>query len=514
MTIFDAYLIVDWSANNTPKRGADSIWYALLRRTRRGLRRTALANPATRAEAFEAIRALLRRLAADDQRVLAGFDFPNGYPRGFARAAGFRGKPWRAVWDGLADLVEDGADNTNNRFEVAAELNRRASGKAFPFWACPPGRSGPHLSATKVREYADDGIPERRLCERYVPSTQPCWKLFTTGSVGGQALVGIPVQRALRDDPDLAAVTRVWPFETGLEAPTRKDGWRALLAEVYPSLVPVRPGPGEIKDALQVDATARFFAARDEDGTLARDLAGPEELTREERQLVEAEEGWLLGAGTVTAPLRPAGLDYLREPAEIYRRSFATIRREADLSGMPRGVADVAVRLIHACGMTDIAQELSFSTDVVRKARRAMRAGAPVLCDVRMVAEGVIADRLPVGNRVLCTLNDRRVPDRAKVEKTTRSAAAVGLWGRRLDGAVVAIGNAPTALFRLLELLQAGAPRPAAILAFPVGFVGAAESKQALIDAGLDVPYLTLPGRRGGSAMAAAAVNAIAGARR
>ncbi len=199
---------------------------------------------------------------------------------------------------------------------------------------------------------------------------------------------------------------------------------------------------------------------------------------------------------------------YLRDPAEIYRRSFALIRAEAGLDHLPPDLAALTVRLIHACGMSDIAADLAFSADVAARARAALAAGAPVLCDAAMVAAGVMRDRLPAGNAIVCTLADARVPDLARRLGTTRSAAAATLWRERLEGAVVAIGNAPTALFRLLEMLEAGAPRPAAILAFPVGFVGAAEAKDALV-AARPAPFLTLRGRRGGSAFAAAAVNAL-----
>lgn len=206
------------------------------------------------------------------------------------------------------------------------------------------------------------------------------------------------------------------------------------------------------------------------------------------------------------------GLDlapYLRDPSAIYRESFAIIRREVELAHLPPDIAAIAVRLIHACGMTDIAVDLAFTPEVAACGRAALAGGAPILCDSAMVAAGIMRARLPAGNDVVCTLDDARVPALARALKTTRSAAAVELWSERLDGALVAIGNAPTALFHLLERLARGGPRPAAILAFPVGFVGAAESKQALIDARLDVPFVTLKGRRGGSAMAAAAVNAL-----
>ena len=302
MPLFDAYIVVDWSANRTPKRGADSIWYALYVDSGRGLRRRRLANPSTRAQATEELETILRRLLAQGRRSLVGFDFPNAYPRGFAAAAGFSGRPWRAVWDGLGEAIEDGPDNANNRFAVAAALNRRISGRGFPFWGCPAHMAEETLTVGKNGPYGDELLPERRHCERYLPSTQPCWKLYTTGSVGGQALVGIPVKQRLRDHPALAPHTRVWPFETGL-SPDIDEACRIVLAEVYPSILPVRPGPGEIKDALQVCATAKAFAGRDRDGLLGRDLAGPEELTAAERRLIEREEGWILGAGT----FRPTG---------------------------------------------------------------------------------------------------------------------------------------------------------------------------------------------------------------
>jgi len=202
--------------------------------------------------------------------------------------------------------------------------------------------------------------------------------------------------------------------------------------------------------------------------------------------------------------------DYIRDGAAIYRQSFATIRAEADLSAIPDDLKPVAVRVIHACGMVDAAQDLLFSADVGSAARAALRAGAPILCDSEMVAHGVTRARLPADNAVICTLRDPAVPDLAKSIGNTRSAAALDLWGDRLGGSVVAIGNAPTALFYLLEMLAAGAPKPAAILGFPVGFVGAMESKDALAENPFDVPYLAIRGRRGGSAMAAAAVNALA----
>ncbi|TCJ95449.1 precorrin-8X methylmutase [Nocardia alba] len=200
---------------------------------------------------------------------------------------------------------------------------------------------------------------------------------------------------------------------------------------------------------------------------------------------------------------------YLTDGAEIYRRSFATIRAEADLAGFPTDVERVAVRMIHGCGQVDLAPDIAFSPGVVAAARAALHAGKPIVCDANMVASGVTRKRLPADNAVLCNLTDPRVPELAARLGNTRSVAALDLLRDQLDGAVVAIGNAPTALFHLLDMLDAGAPRPAAIIGIPVGFIGAAESKQALIDFG-GIEYLTVRGRRGGSAITASALNAIA----
>ena len=201
---------------------------------------------------------------------------------------------------------------------------------------------------------------------------------------------------------------------------------------------------------------------------------------------------------------------YLRDGTAIYERSFAIIRGEADLGRFDAEEADVAVRMIHACGLVEAAERIAFAAGLVRAARDALRAGAPVLCDAEMVAHGITRARLPAGNQVICTLHDPRTPALAQAAGTTRSAAALELWRDHMDGAVVAIGNAPTALFRLLEILMDGAPRPAAILGMPVGFVGAAESKEALEQSLLGIPWAVVRGRLGGSAMTAAAVNALA----
>jgi precorrin-8X/cobalt-precorrin-8 methylmutase len=201
--------------------------------------------------------------------------------------------------------------------------------------------------------------------------------------------------------------------------------------------------------------------------------------------------------------------DYIRDGATIYRQSFATIRAEADLSGFTPDEARVAVRVIHACGMVEVAQRIRFAPGFYAAARGALLAGAPILCDAKMVAHGITRPRLPASNEVLCMLDAPGVPELAKRIGNTRSAAALELWGDRMAGAVIAIGNAPTALFHLLDLLDRGAPPPAAIIGLPVGFVGAAESKDALANDGR-IPWMIVEGRLGGSAMAVATVNALA----
>lgn len=206
--------------------------------------------------------------------------------------------------------------------------------------------------------------------------------------------------------------------------------------------------------------------------------------------------------------------DYIADGPAIYLDSFATIRRESDLSGIPADAEKVAVRMIHGSGQTDLVRDLVIHPDLVQAARGALSAGAPILCDARMVAMGITAGRLPADNPVHCFLTDERVPDLARHWSTTRTAAAVSLWEPLLEGSVVAIGNAPTALFHLLEMILDGGPRPAAIVGCPVGFIGAAESKDALAafhhEHGIDIPFVTVRGRRGGSAMASSAINALA----
>ena len=203
-------------------------------------------------------------------------------------------------------------------------------------------------------------------------------------------------------------------------------------------------------------------------------------------------------------------IDYIRDGHEIYRNSFAIIRAEANLDRIPADLEKLAVRVIHACGMVDAIEDLRFSPGAGKAGRDALAAGAPILCDARMVLEGVTRTRLPANNKVICTLKEDGVAEMALEKGNTRSAVALELWRPYLEGSVVVIGNAPTALFYLLEMIDAGAPKPALILGFPVGFVGAAESKAMLAADSRGVPFVIMQGRRGGSAMAAAAVNALA----
>jgi precorrin-8X/cobalt-precorrin-8 methylmutase len=513
--LFDAYVMVDWSARAVPRTGRDSVWLATVERDDTGPTTERLANPATRRQAVAALVDLLSDLIARDRTTLVGFDFAFGYPAGFAGRLRPDAPTWTTVWKELAARIRDGDDNANNRFVIAARLNERISGTAFPFWGSASAVAEDCLSPTRPAGYGEGSLDEFRITERQRPGPQSTWKLAGAGSVGSQTLLGVAHAHALRHHPWLADAVRVWPFETGLVAltPPPAGGWRVILAEIYPSMLTVTPQPGEVKDAAQVRSLARHFAALDATGELAPLFAGPPQLSADDRRIVEREEGWILGIDRVAdgaGRAIPAAVDYERDPQAIYRRSFALIVEETDLTAVPEDLRPLAVRLVHACGMPDIVADLAFTADAAQTGRRALAAGAPILVDSAMVAAGIIRRRLPADNAVVCTLDDDGVAEAARHHGTTRSAAAVDRWRERLAGAVVAIGNAPTALFRLLDLLREGAPSPALVLAFPVGFVGAAESKAALAAAGA-IPYVTLLGRRGGSAMAAAAVNALAG---
>ncbi len=286
--MFDSFVIVDWSAANLPRVGRDSIWLC-----RRCGNEETLINPPTRHAAQALIADWLTMARARDQRVLLGFDFPFGYPAGFAARLGLDGPAWRAVWDEIARLVTDDEKNRNNRFDVAESLNRRVSGGPFPFWGCPAAPFRTHLHGKHHRRHDSDGLAERRLVDLYIPSAQPCWKLLGAGSVGGQALTGIPVVRALRDDLRWRGQAQVWPFETGLCAPAAEVA--IVIAEIYPSLWAVSSSPGEPKDRAQVRTVARFLAERDRAGELAALFAGDPGLNPAERSRIETEEAWTLG---------------------------------------------------------------------------------------------------------------------------------------------------------------------------------------------------------------------------
>jgi precorrin-8X/cobalt-precorrin-8 methylmutase len=305
---FDDYLMVDWSAAGVPRTGPDSIWFCHLRREQNEIVEAACTNPSTRSQAFVACRCILLKAMKAGRSVLAGWDFPFGYPRGFAAKLGVSGAPWRAIWDDIAALLRDGEDNANNRFEVAAMLNRRISNGIFPFWGCPVGTGNSHLMPTHHRRHEAEGLAEFRLCDRYVRGPQPVWKLLGVGSVGSQTLTGLPILRRLRNDPDLAPHLRIWPFETGLQLPARDSAARIIFAEIYPSMFDLDIQPGEVKDQAQVRGAARHFARLDESGALSALFSGDPDLGMDDRRCIEAEEGWILGM-TQPLPRNPAARD-------------------------------------------------------------------------------------------------------------------------------------------------------------------------------------------------------------
>jgi precorrin-8X/cobalt-precorrin-8 methylmutase len=518
--LFDAYVMVDWSAAAVPRLGKDSIWICHLRRNGTELGPARLENIPTRHEARERLHALLRAEHAAGRAVLVGFDFAFGYPTGLAKRLGLAGPPWRGMWDLLSEKLQDAPDNRNNRFAVASQLNQRISGGEGPFWGCPASETWPCLGSRHHRSHEALGLAERRIADGWIRGPQPVWKLAYAGSVGSQSLTGIPVLRWLRDHPDLSAAVSVWPFETGLRPLTRADtDGRIVLAEIYPSLIEVVPRDDETRDELQVRTMVDYFAECDDAGELASLFAGDPSLDAEQRRRIESEESWILGVPMRTAApatgARTSGrtaphFAYLREPEAIYRESQKRIEENIDLARFPAELRATVSRLVHATAEPAIADDLVWSEGVIAAGRAALDAGAPILVDAEMVAAGVISRLLPAQNPVLCFIRDRRVPALARRLRTTRSAAAIELWRPRLAGAIVAIGNAPTALFHLLEMIAAGAPLPALVLGFPVGFVGAAEAKAALAENRFGLPFIALGGRRGGSALAAAAVNALA----
>jgi hypothetical protein len=296
--LFSAYVIVDWSAAAKPTTGADSIWIGVLKRDVRFRMAFESYNPPTRAEAEKRLAVVLDDLKKRSERALLGFDFPLGFPRGFAQALKLTAEPsWRAVWDQLDRMVKDKADNTNNRFGVGSEINRRLTGGPFPFWGCPPKDALTTLQPKRTRAHGPDDLPEFRHADLAAKGAASIWKLYYNGSVGGQAMLGIPFVRRLK----LARgeQLKVWPFETGFRPLSEADleGVEIVAAEVYPSLLKLDAAPGEVKDLAQVRSTAEHFARLDEAGRLGA-VFGPPKGTAAETVLdAEREEGWILGAG-------------------------------------------------------------------------------------------------------------------------------------------------------------------------------------------------------------------------
>jgi hypothetical protein len=295
--LFNAYIVVDWSAAAKPNTGADSVWIGVLKRDVRFRLAFEAFNPPTRMEAEKKLVAVLDDLKKRGERALLGFDFPLGFPRGFASALKLPTEPaWRAAWDQLDKMVKDKADNTNNRFGVASEINRRMTGGPFPFWGCPPKDTLTTLQPKRTREHGPDDLPELRHAEAVMTGVSPIWKLYYNGSVGGQAILGIPVVRRLKLARGEAM--KIWPFETGLKTLDERDleGVEMVAAEVYPSMTkPVR-GPGEFKDLAQVRAAAEHFARLDEVGKLGALFGVSKSAPTETVQDAEREEGWILGA--------------------------------------------------------------------------------------------------------------------------------------------------------------------------------------------------------------------------
>jgi hypothetical protein len=295
--LFSAFVIVDWSAAAKPSTGADSVWIGVLKRDARFRMQFESHNPPTRAAAEALLATILDDFKKRSERVLLGFDFSLGFPRGFAKALNLAGDPpWQAVWTQIDRMVKDKADNTNNRFGAASEINRRLTGGPFPFWGCPPKDALTTLQPKRTRAHGPDDLPEFRLAEVRMKGTASIWKLYYNGSVGGQTLLGIPAVRRLKQARGEAV--RVWPFETGLKALTAADlgGVEVVVAEVWPSLLKTQPAAGEVKDLAQVRALAEHYARIDETGKLGALFAAPKDVTPDEIEIAEREEGWILPA--------------------------------------------------------------------------------------------------------------------------------------------------------------------------------------------------------------------------
>ena len=285
--------MVDWSAAATPRKGKDSIWWALLRRKKGMVRMTCRENPSTRHAATERLANVLNKIARDGDRVLVGFDFPFGYPTGTAARLGMPGLPWRHLWQAIADDLDDAPDNSNNRIDVAERLNKKLSGEPFPFWGNVREEERFYLVRRGRRPHKCGDLTEWRLCDKRAKTTSSVWQLAGAGSVGSQVLTGIPRILQLRTDPRLAMISQIWPFETGLCYDPRPQ---IVFAEVYPSLVEPAPERNLVKDAKQVRTIAAHFASLDEAGALGALFEGDPTLSRVERMIIETEEAWILGA--------------------------------------------------------------------------------------------------------------------------------------------------------------------------------------------------------------------------
>ena len=294
--LFNAYVIADWSANAKPKTGADSLWIGVLKRDVRFQFVFESFNPATRAEAETRLAAVLDDLKRRSERTLVGFDFPLGFPRGSGRALDLKDAHWSGVWAFLAANVVDKADNTNNRFAVANKMNRLMTGEARPFWGSPPKDVQTWLSSTKPAEHGTDVPPVLRHAEAAAKGAKPIWQIFGNGTVGSQAIVGIPAVARLKAARGEGC--RIWPFETGWKTLTEADldGVDLVVAEVYPSLIKPDPQPGEVKDQAQVRTLCHHLARLDEAGKLAPAFGAPKDTALEVVAEVEQEEGWVLGA--------------------------------------------------------------------------------------------------------------------------------------------------------------------------------------------------------------------------
>jgi hypothetical protein len=291
--LFDAYVIVRWSAASKAAAGADSVLLGLVRRDVRFRNAYSVQTAPTRAEGEKKLAAILEDLARRNEKVLLGLDFPLGLPRGLAAGLKLAGEPWQAVWTQLDRMVKDKPDNTNNRFGVGAEINRRLTGGPFPFWGCPPRDALTTLQPKRTREHGEGDLPEFRFTETQVKGAPSVWKLYYNGSIGGHAILGAPMVRRLK----LAHGDRmkVWPFETGW-GPPDLEGVQVVAAEVFTLGAEAKPAAGESKDQTEIRAYAEQIAKLDDAGKLAAQFAVPKGLSAADADIARTEEGWILGA--------------------------------------------------------------------------------------------------------------------------------------------------------------------------------------------------------------------------